>query len=123
MPTRRRRSARGARRGTATGPSSFPRGTVAETLAMRGLVMLVAVAALAGCSSPPPPSPAATQAVFIDPETIMVTTTDILPARHVELTGPLGVVPAERIDAMVTPGPAYGGGGMSSRSEERRVGT
>jgi hypothetical protein len=79
---------------------------------MRGLTLLLAAAVLAGCASnPAPPPPGTAQAVFVAPDTIKVTASDILPARRVELAGPQGVLPAQQIDT--TREPAYGGGGSS----------
>jgi hypothetical protein len=80
---------------------------------MRGLPALLALTVLAACASgaPPPPPPGTAQAVFVAPDTIRVTASDILPAQRVELVGPLGVLPAQQIDT--THAPAYAPGGSS----------
>jgi hypothetical protein len=78
---------------------------------MRGLNVLLAATVLAGCSSSATPPPGTAQAVFVAPDTIKVTASDVLPARRIELAGPLGVLPAQQIDTIREP--LYGGGGGS----------
>jgi hypothetical protein len=74
-----------------------------------GLVLL-----LAACSSPgpAPPPPGTASAAFAGPDLIKVVVSDYVPARQVELIGPLGVLPAQAIDT--TRDPYYGSSGYGS---------